>query len=1211
MSLLTGAHQLAQEKSVQAAQLVKLDRLGDARTLYAEAAELEFKAVLAAPIEARKTRSALAISAAALFYKAGLPHKARAACERFLEDRSLTERGRLQLRGILQSITSGAALKSNGVVDFLGDAVAARLLVESERLSYGFQTNGTFATETSLIEPLPHQYLAVYEHMLPQARLRFLLADDAGAGKTIMSGLYIREMLARRRIRRILIVPPAGLVGNWERELRTLFGLGFTIIGSAEARSRNPFVGAGSDHLIMSVDTLAGDRAFARLQELTIEPYDLVIFDEAHKLSATQLPDFTITKTDRYRLAEAIAGAEIDDSRWALAWSAQHLLLLTATPHMGKELPYYFLWRLLEPEALASREAFAHFPNEARARRFLRRTKEEMVWYNGRPIYPKRESITLSFTLTQGESSEQHLYDDTTRYIDDYYNRASQLNRSAARLAKSVFQRRLASSTAALLRSFERRLQKITRTIADIESGKLRPEELESRARRARSMAIDLFDERTADEEDAHDGREENEIADDEAVTSLVAGKLADLELERDQLVQLVASAQAVIAAGPGSKFLRLREFLKEDGGDGEKLLIFTEHRDTLDFLFRELEQIGFAGRIAHIHGGMPFRERDDQVEFFRRPADSEGATILAATDAAGEGLNMQFCWRMVNYDIPWNPARLEQRMGRVHRFGQLHDPVVIVNMIAGNTREGRVMATLLAKLDTIRKDLGSDKVFDVIGRLFEDISLARFFEEMTDDRAAGLATTTIEKQLTAERVREIEQADRDRYGSGDVASQLPRLREELERAKLTRLLPGSVEAIVRGALPLLGLAIDGDLETGFRFAEEAPFALEPLRPALERYRDASRTSFSLRRPVAGSELAFLRPGEPVFERLCALIEQRFSVDALRGAVYVDPTATVPYILHIARISVVRGRDTVASDLVAVKQTSVEALEPWPPGYLALLIPGRGTFEQLSDASESARALVASARAFLRDRSARSRVDELTAILREDLPERERTVSAGFAYQESELAEARKRWRSKVESGAPQASAELSAIKQRQRELQHRRETAIARVRSEPDGLAVGNVEFVAHAYVLPTQDPELKLRFDADVEAAAVRIATEFEERLGAKVIDVSRPERARAAGLEEYPGFDLLSRRVDGTERAIEVKGRASKGAVQMTLNELVKAASLGDQAWLYVVYECASVAPDLCRVRDPSNSLRHRLSGHAVIEQNEIIATRTQDI
>jgi superfamily II DNA or RNA helicase len=1102
----------------------------------------------------------------------------------------------------------GTVTPLSSAIDFLGNAEAARLLVESERLSYGFQSNGTFATETSLIEPLPHQYLAVYEHMLPQARLRFLLADDAGAGKTIMSGLYIREMLARRRIRRILIVPPAGLVGNWERELRTLFGLEFTIVSGAEARSRNPFSGAASDRLILSVDTLAGDRAFARLQEAGVEPYDLVIFDEAHKLSANQLPDFSIVKTDRYRLAEAIAGVESDEPRWSLGWSTQHLLLLTATPHMGKEMPYFFLWRLLEPEALATREAFAHFPLEARARRFLRRTKEEMVWYSGRPIYPKRDSVTLSFSLTQGEPSEQELYDDTSRYIDDYYNRASQVNRSAARLAKSVFQRRLASSTTALLRSLVRRLAKVSDAIDAVSAGKLTVEELAGRARRSSPLLQNLFDDHTADEEAALDGREENEIADDDAVTAVIAGKLADLELERDQLHELVAMAQAVIAAGPGSKFRRLREFLKQDGGEVEKLLIFTEHRDTLDFLFAELEQIGFAGRVAHIHGGMPFRERDDQVDFFRKSNENGGASILVATDAAGEGLNMQFCWRMVNYDIPWNPARLEQRMGRIHRFGQPHDPVVIINMIAGNTREGRVMATLLAKLETIRTDLGSDKVFDVIGRLFEDVSLARFFEEMTDESAAQSVANVIEERVTPERVRAIADADRERYGMGDVAAELPRLRNELERARLTRLLPGSVEAIVRGALPLLGLKAEGDYDEGFRFAEEVPFALERLRGALERYEEGTRTRFSLRRPEAGSGLVFLRPGEGVFERIRVLIEQHCAADALRGAVYVDPTAVAPYVLHVARVSVVRGRETIASDLVAVKQTSVDTLEAWPPGFLALLIPGQGTFEEVRGADNATQPLVESAQNYLRDQMLQARVDALATALRAELPERERTINAGFAYQESELAEARQRWKGKVDSGTAQANEELAAIKQRQRDLAHRREAAIARVRDEPAELSAGDVEFIAHAYVVPTSDPELKERFDADVEATAVRIVMEFEERFGAQVLDVSRPDRARAAGLEDYPGFDLLSRRSDGTQRAIEVKGRATTGAVQMTLNELVKAASLGDEAWLYVVYGCASVAPELQRVRNPANVLRHRISGHAVIERGAVVSSST---
>jgi superfamily II DNA or RNA helicase len=253
-------------------------------------------------------------------------------------------------------------------------------------LRYGHLFNPSFATEISLIDPLPHQRIAVYEHMLQQTRLRFLLADDAGAGKTIMAGLYIREMLARRLLHRVLIVSPVGLVGNWQREMRTLFSLPFRVVTGSEARTGNPFVGLESNLLIISVDTLAGERMFSRLQESTVEPYDLVIFDEAHKLSADREPDFSVRKTDRYLLAEALAGMAHDDPRWQLGWSCRHLLLLTATPHVGKDFPYYCLWRLLEPEVLSTVDAFHDYPADARWRHFIRRTKEEMVRFDGSAI---------------------------------------------------------------------------------------------------------------------------------------------------------------------------------------------------------------------------------------------------------------------------------------------------------------------------------------------------------------------------------------------------------------------------------------------------------------------------------------------------------------------------------------------------------------------------------------------------------------------------------------------------------------------------------------------------------------------------------------------------------------------------------------------------------------------------------------------------------
>ena len=166
-----------------------------------------------------------------------------------------------------------------------------------------------------------------------------------------------------------------------------------------------------------------------------------------------------------------------------------------------------------------------------------------------------------------------------------------------------------------------------------------------------------------------------------------MAGSLADLQIERGQVSGVVALAQQVENAGEESKFEKLAEVLRDAQFRDEKIIIFTEHYDTLDYLVRRLEGLGFAGKLAQIHGRMRYKERDEQVEFFKRPAAENGATYMIATDAAGEGINMQFCWLMVNWDVPWNPARIEQRFGRIHRYGHDHDPVLLFNLVAGDTR--------------------------------------------------------------------------------------------------------------------------------------------------------------------------------------------------------------------------------------------------------------------------------------------------------------------------------------------------------------------------------------------------------------------------------------------------------------------------------------------------------------------------------------------
>ena len=1098
-------------------------------------------------------------------------------------------------------------------LDFSANPDAVSAVAEAHRLAYGHLFNPAFATETSLIDPLPHQRIAVYEQMLRQAPLRFLLADDAGAGKTIMTGLYVREMLSRRLIRRVLIVPPAGLVGNWEREMRTLFRLPFRIVSGADARAGNPFAGPESDHVIVSVDTLAGERLFGCLKDTATQPYDLVVFDEAHKLSADRQPDFRVRKTDRYRLAEALAGAEVDGDRWRLPWSAQHLLLLTATPHMGKDHPYYFLWRLLLPDTLSTGDAFDAFPRDSRPRHFIRRTKEELVHLDGAPLYPQRNCDTLSYDLSQGREGEQELYDDTTEYLRVYYNRARVLNRSAARLAMSVFQRRLASSTYALMRSFERRLDKIEGLIEDIRDGRLTEEAL-ARLQRNLDDIEDVFESRTADEDaPAEDQGEQHEEFESQALGATVAATLGELETERLKVEELLGKARRLFDTGEESKFEKLREVLRDPRYADEKFIVFTEHRDTAEFLVRRLEGLGFTGRVALIHGGLPYQERERQVEFFRRPAAEGGAGYLVATDAAGEGINLQFCWLMVNYDIPWNPARLEQRMGRIHRYGQSHDPVVIVNLVAGGTREGRVLKTLLDKLEAMRRRLQSDKVFDVVGRLFEGVSMKEYLEQaVTDD--AETVVRRLEGHLTEDQVRALEERERVLYGQGgDVRGRLDDLKDEAEQENYRRLLPGYVRRFVEKAAPLLSLRIEGDPETTFAFASDRPGAGDPLLPALERYAEPARQSLTVYKPETREDAVWLHPGEPLFDALSAAVLDRFARDGLKGAVFTDPYATEPYLFYVARVTVEQceqsASKTLESRLTGLRQSNGGAVEQCPVEHLLLLRGAHGFAPSRIPLATLARGMVQDAvtcaREVVLDRLVQSHRQHRT----EDLPARIDFVKRGFDFRAAELTAARARLGEKARAGDPRANAELARVKERQRSLTSHRNRTLAALEAEPDLIRAGEVELLAHALVVPVQDTGETERYDADVEAVAMQVATAYEERFGAEVADVSRPELARRAGLTDWPGFDLRSRR-PGEERAIEVKGRARTGSVEMQENEWSRACNLRDRYWLYVVFDCATPNPRLVRVRDPfakllvkgRESLAFTITAGAVMEASE---------
>ncbi|QOJ18489.1 MAG: DUF3883 domain-containing protein [Phycisphaeraceae bacterium] len=1103
------------------------------------------------------------------------------------------------------SVTTAVAAPS---LDFTGSSDVVRALAEGERLSFGHLFNPAFATEISQIDPLPHQRIAVYEHMLSQSPLRFLLADDAGAGKTIMTGLYLREMKARRLLRRILIVPPAGLIGNWQRELRTLFDMDFRIITGADARDENPFIGEGSDRLIVSVDTLAGARMFARLREQGVLPYDLVVFDEAHKLSVDRGADLRVRKTERYKLAEALAGVTGLDDAWRLPWTVQHLLLLTATPHQGKDYPYYALWRLLLPEVLSTPEAFEQYPTDRKAAHFIRRTKEEMVHLSGAPLYPKRISDTLGYDLSQGEVSEQSLYDETTEYMRHVYNRAKVLNRSAARLAMSVLQRRLASSTYALLRSFERRIEKLDDLIRQIQQGKLTEEQMVVLQRRL-AEEKDLLDTTTADEEETKNGREEHELSEERLLAGVVAASLADLVVEREQVVNLRELAKKVHAKGEESKFDKLREVLTQDRFAGEKFIIFTEHRDTLAYLINRLGGMGYTGQIAQIHGGMDYLQRQDEVERFRRPHADGGARFMICTDAAAEGINLQFCWIMINFDVPWNPARLEQRMGRIHRYGQKHDPVHIINLVAPSTREGLVIETLLKKLEAIRLSLGSDKVFDSIGRLFEGLSIKDYMERaVVGDKDA--VARELAGRLTDEQVAALESRDRMLYGDGgDVKRQLPRLREDLEREAYCRLLPGYVRQFVENAAPLVGLKIDGDMDAEFAFVPTEPGAGSAVFHALDVYPAQRQRRLTVVRPEQRDQAVWIHPGEPVFERFRATVRDQRGDEALRGAVFVDPTADRPYLFHLALTNVVRQADPELPDLaneepiecrlIGVKQYEGAEVSLCPVEHLLLLKGGRGIPGAAAQRlAVRAPTLKEQAEAFVVERVSRDMATKHRRQLLDTLAERERFMQRGFDYQEAELAAARVKLSEKARSGNAAAAKALAEIKDQQRSLADRRRLALASIRREPELVTPGSVTFLAHALVVPSTDPEDRKRHDAEVERVAMDLARAFEEAAGARVVDVSTPTLARAAGLTDNPGFDLLAIYEGGERRAIEVKGRAGTGDVEVSSNEWARAANLRSGYWLYVVYDCASPAPRLVRVRDPFATLLARAKGSVLI-------------
>ena len=659
-------------------------------------------------------------------------------------------------------------------VTFAADGERFRLAVLADRIRAAAQYDPQFAIGVSQIDPLPHQIDAVYNHLLRAPRIRFLLADDPGAGKTIMAGLLLKELESRGAIERVLVISPANLTMQWQDELRMKFSSDFTII-----RREQMAANAGADvwrqhpRAIMSVD-------FAKREEIraTFEgvKWDLVIVDEAHKMAAYQYGE-KVEKTQAYQLGEALSDR------------TDHLLLMTATPHRGNADNFRLLLALLDRDLFQTNEGMAEMLQQTRMPIFLRRLKERMVDFDNKKIFPPRSVNTVPYELT---GIEKDLYDAVTDYVSLRFQRAEQLTDERARrnvgLALMVLQRRLASSLRAIRTSLGRREEKLKDKLQAVRTGTSTP---------VQTIPLLIDDESEEDEE-----RWQHE---EEALGVTLAMTVREIEKEIEEVhylhdLALMAEEEAE-RSDCERKLAELRKVLQTPLADGkslwesgEKLLVFTENRDTLDYLVEKFMRWGF--KVTQIYGGM---NQDSRRAAQARFKDDNGAQILVATEAAGEGINLQFCRLMVNYDIPWNPNRLEQRMGRIHRYGQKFS-VQIFNLVASNTREGNVLDKVLEKLDQMRTDLGKENVYDIIGDLLTATDLADLVQRAVKERQSlEEIQAAVNSAVDAnEQRRKMQAALVNSLVTDMMSSQaLEEIHEQVRTAKEQRLVPEYVERFV------------------------------------------------------------------------------------------------------------------------------------------------------------------------------------------------------------------------------------------------------------------------------------------------------------------------------------------------------------------------------------------------------------------------------
>ncbi|MCX8063739.1 MAG: helicase-related protein [Candidatus Hydrogenedentes bacterium] len=1017
--------------------------------------------------------------------------------------------------------------------------------LETVRYRYASLYDPLLAVNVSKVDPLPHQIDAVYQHILRLPRIRYLIADDPGAGKTIMAGLIIKELKLRSLIKRILIVVPGHLKDQWQREMRERFDEEFEIIDRKrldEVYRVN--IWEKYSHTITSMD-------FAKLEDvrpiLASVHFDLIIVDEAHKLSAYRYGQKT-SKSERYKLGEILSA------------NTEHLLFLSATPHKGDVDNFRLFLDLLEPGFFATNEMLQEAIRKREHHLFIRRIKEDLKDFEGRPLFTNRFVKTVTYNLEIDSPRERQLYDDLSIYVERQYNqlKEDEKKRNVA-FALVILQRRFASSMYALLRSLERR--------------KNRLEEYLSKPIPKKEENIEIEDiEEIEDLSEEERWEEENRW---EAVSS--ARNEDELRREIKQIDEFIYRVNQIIENEEEIKLKRLKESITElmnkvSQPDRRKVLIFTESKDTLYYLAQKIKQWGY--KVNTIHGGMNLAERVQAESIFKNETE-----IMVATDAAGEGINLQFCNLMINYDIPWTPVRLEQRMGRIHRYGQTYE-VFVHNFVAQDTREGIVLGKILDKLEEIRKALGSDKVYDVIGELIDS---RKCVEALT---YAALNARTMEEILKdvvpnsdpayIARVKEnIQETLVTRYINFTA------IRELSQKAKENRLIPEYTESYFKKVFQKLEGTIKpiGDKVYTIPSVPRELLSIAEKESFRQNYglvqREYKRVSFDKDVLKKDSKVEFLSFGHPLFEAVQQWVENNLKEALLKGAVFYDPDGKYNGYIFFYEGEVRDGTDAIAGKRLFSFYYNGEDIKLIHPSVIWDFIEENEPQPDISFNIDE-----------VEDKIRHTVIQSLEQYMKEILEERTRQAEIkkksgveSLKYLinclDGDLINLYDR-RDKGED----VELVINNKKEQKQKYEHRLKELTELLQRETS-LTMGTPKLVTVIKVLPLQGDKGNLQSCSDekIEAIGMQVAMEYERKQGRNPIDVST----------QNLGFDIRSEKIDKEEkiteiRYIEVKARAHKGDVVLTQNEWFKAQRFGDDYYLYVVFNTSS-NPELIIFRNPA--------------------------